>query len=68
MSKKTFLPEITENKKLANLSQVIDWGLDQANVPETWKTTQGEGITILVIATGFPTHDDIGDNALKGKK
>ena len=67
MSKKTFLPEITENKKLANLSQVIDWGLDQANVPETWKTTQGEGITILVIDTGFPTHDDIGDNALKGK-
>lgn len=67
MSKKTFLPEIKENKTVASLSQVVDWGLHQANVPATWKTTQGEGITILVIDTGFPTHDDIGDNAIKGK-
>ena len=67
MSKKTFLPEIKENKTVASLSQVIDWGLHQANVPATWKITQGEGIKILVIDTGFPTHDDIGDNAIKGK-
>ena len=66
MNEETYLPKVEVNETLASLSQVIDWGLRQANVPKTWQVTQGEGINILVIDTGFPDHIDIGDNAVRG--
>lgn len=66
MNEETYLPKIEVNDTLASLSQVVDWGLRQANVPKTWQVTQGEGINILVIDTGFPDHIDIGDNAVRG--
>lgn len=67
MDGKIYLPKIEINETLNSLSQVIDWGLRQSNVPETWKVTKGEGISVLVIDTGFPDHKDIGDNATRGK-
>ena len=63
----TRLPTIEINETMNSLSQVIDWGLRESNVPETWKITQGEGVTIMVIDTGFPDHIDIGDNAIRGE-
>jgi subtilisin family serine protease len=66
MYEKTYLPKVEVNDTFATLSQVVDWGLRQSNVPETWKITQGEGVEVLVIDTGFPTHVDIGDNAIEG--
>ena len=64
---KTTLPEYTINEELSTLSQRIDWGLKQLNVPATWSITKGEGITAMVIDTGHPVHPDIGDNAIPGK-
>ena len=67
MGIETYLPKIEINETLTSLSQRVDWGLLQSNVPNTWKVTQGEGITVMVIDTGFADHIDIGDNAVKGK-
>ena len=67
MEYETKLPEYSKNEELGSLSQRIDWGLRQLNVPSTWSVTKGEGITAMVIDTGHPVHPDIGDNAIKGK-
>ncbi len=67
MEYETKLPEYNKNEELGSLSQRIDWGLRQLNVPSTWSVTKGEGITAMVIDTGHPVHPDIGDNAIKGK-
>lgn len=31
-----------------------NWGVEYLRIPETWKTTRGEGVTVLVIDTGCP--------------
>ncbi len=67
MSENTYLPKIEVNETVGSLSQLVDWGLRQSNVPETWKVTQGEGITVMVIDTGFPSHIDIEENAIPGE-
>jgi subtilisin family serine protease len=67
MEYETKLPEYNKNEELGSLSQRIDWGLRQLNVPSTWSVTKGDGITAMVIDTGHPVHPDIGDNAIKGK-
>ena len=67
MEYETKLPEYNKNEELGSLSQRIDWGLRQLNVPSTWSVTKGEGITAMVIDTGHPVHPDIGDNAIEGK-
>ena len=64
---KTQLPTVEVNEELSSLSQRIDWGLKQLNVPATWSITKGEGVTAMVIDTGHPVHPDIGDNAIPGK-
>lgn len=61
------LPDFSVDEVFTGLTQSYDWGLKYANIPETWKVTQGEGITIAVIDTGMPDHLDIGDNAIEGK-
>ena len=67
MENETKLPEFEINETMNSLSQVIDWGLKQLNVPATWSITRGEGITAMVIDTGHPVHSDIADNAIEGK-
>ena len=61
---KTQLPKVDINEEMSTLSQRIDWGLRQLNVPSTWSVTKGKGITVMVIDTGHPVHPDIGDNAI----
>ena len=60
------LPKYIVHDTVSSLSQVIDWGLRQLNVPETWSITQGEGITVMVIDTGHPDHPDVSDNVSEG--
>jgi subtilisin family serine protease len=67
MEHETKLPKYEINEQLGSLSQRIDWGLRQLNVPKTWSITRGGGITVMVIDTGHPVHPDIGDNAIEGK-
>jgi subtilisin family serine protease len=63
------LPPFTCEPVFTPLSQSIDWGLRKLNIPEMWKTTRGEGVTVVVIDTGFPgtedhTHPDLENNAV----
>ena len=48
---KTQLPKVDINEEMSTLSQRIDWGLRQLNVPSTWSVTKGKGITVMVIDT-----------------
>lgn len=58
-NKDTFLFPYTVKKVVSTLSQSQGWQIKQLNVPETWKTTKGEGITVLVIDTGYTDHVDL---------
>ena len=61
------LPHFTVEKELQASFQQVDWGLKQLKIPEIWKTTQGEGVTVLVIDTGHPVHFDLSKNCIEGK-
>ena len=65
--KQVILPPHEPQYILSTLSQKQGWGIKQHNIPKTWTITQGEGMKAVVIDTGHPQHDDIGDNAIKGK-
>ena len=63
----TLLPHYTIEESMDSMSQVVDWGLRQLNVPDTWSVTRGEGIKVMVIDTGHPKdHPDLQLNVLKG--
>jgi subtilisin len=66
MRRKTTLPPVEVQEVLTVLMQQQGWGVKQLNVPELWKITQGEGVTIGVIDTGVPKHEDLDDNVLEG--
>lgn len=51
---------------VSTLSQKQGWGIKQCNVPSTWKVTEGEGETVMVIDTGWSDHNDLGENCVKG--
>lgn len=59
MKEDIFLYPFEVKKVLSTLSQSQGWGIKQLNVPETWKTTKGEGITVMVIDTGYTDHPDL---------
>jgi subtilisin family serine protease len=65
---KTYLPIVCLDDFVDNQnSQIIDWGIRQNKIPETWKSSKGEGIKIAVIDTGHVFHEDIGDNSIIGE-
>lgn len=63
-----FLPEddlIPVFKPFTQLSQSTDWGLMQANIPAAHKVTKGAGITVAILDTGAPNHNDVNPNLIK---
>lgn len=65
----TLPPFTVEPIDFVSLSQSVDWGLKKLKIPEIWKETQGEGVTIVIIDTGYPgtkgkPHPDLAENAL----
>ena len=62
-----FLPDYTVEEEFAAMSQLIDWGLKQSRIPETWKVSEGEGVRVLVIDTGHPVHSDLDANTEIGE-
>lgn len=41
------------------LGQQIDWGLRERKMPELWKRSQGEGVLVIILDTGVPSHRDL---------
>lgn len=71
MSEKVKLPDFTVDNTVYNLSQKVDWGINQMNIPQAWRKSKGDGITVAVLDTGHPEHFDLpnceeGYNALDG--
>lgn len=56
------LPPHEYTHVVSTLSQKQGWGIKQNNIPNTWQVTAGEGVTVMVIDTGAPEHDDINGN------
>lgn len=48
----------------SQINEVVDWGLQLMNIPEWWKQTQGENITVAVIDTGYEKHIDLEGNVI----
>jgi subtilisin family serine protease len=56
--------ELTPTFVIAALSEVQDWGISLVDIPDAWKRTKGAGITVAVLDTGGPDHEDLNDNLL----
>jgi subtilisin family serine protease len=67
MSGEVKLPEFTVEHVISTLSQKQDWGIVQHKIPNTWTVTSGEGMTAMVIDTGWSDHSDINGNSPKEK-
>ena len=39
----------------------VDWGVESYGIPELWKRTKGEGVTVAVIDTGISRHSALID-------
>lgn len=67
-NKEKWLPDykIERVGDFMTLSQTTPWNLRLNNIPDTWKITQGEGITIAVLDTGFSGHEDLKENESRG--
>jgi subtilisin family serine protease len=64
MKEKLLLPgdEIKHTGDIQTLSDIIDWGIIDFDVPKLWEKNKGEGISIMVCDTGIVDHEDLKDN------
>lgn len=56
------LPPYTVQQVLraSELSETIDWGLAQLGVPDVWRETEGQGVTVGIVDTGADfDHPDL---------
>lgn len=68
IDKISFLPDedLAPRFVVQALSEIADWGLVSTGIPEAHKYTKGEGITVAVLDTGVPNHNDLQGNILAG--
>jgi minor extracellular protease Epr len=64
MKKKLLLPgdEIKFTGDIQTLSDIIDWGIIDFDVPKLWTKNKGENISVMVCDTGIAEHEDLKDN------
>jgi minor extracellular protease Epr len=62
--KKYLLPgdQIIETGDIVTLSDIIDWGVIDIDVPKLWNKNKGENISVMVCDTGIIDHEDLKDN------
>lgn len=53
---------IKEVGDIQTLSDTIDWGIIDFQVPKLWKKNKGENVNIMVCDTGIIDHEDLKDN------
>ena len=64
------LPYIREDVHSLNTQspQQLGWELQKFNIPNLWKSTEGDGVTVAVIDTGCDfNHEDLKNNIIEGK-
>lgn len=54
--------EIIETGDIHTLSDIIDWGIIDFDVPKLWTKNKGENINIMVCDTGISDHEDLKNN------
>jgi subtilisin family serine protease len=69
MDKICLLPYTREEVlHMQDVKQKLGWEITSFNLPETWKLTEGEGVTVAVLDTGADLdHEDLACNLLQGK-
>jgi subtilisin family serine protease len=63
----SYLPpddHIIEIGELSVLSDRVDWGIIDFDVPKMWEKNQGENIIVMVCDTGITSHSDLDENIL----
>jgi subtilisin family serine protease len=55
---------IIEIGELSVLSDRIDWGIIDFDVPKMWERNQGENTIVMVCDTGIISHSDLDENIL----
>lgn len=63
------LPYVKEDIfHMQSSAQQIGWHISSFNLPELWKITEGEGVTVAVIDSGCDlSHPDLVENLVEGK-
>jgi len=69
MEKISLLPYFREEVlNMQDVKQKMGWEITSFDLPETWKSTQGEGVKVAVLDTGADLdHEDLVCNLLEGK-
>jgi minor extracellular protease Epr len=64
MKDKLLLPgdEVKYTGDIQTLSDIIDWGMIDFDVPKLWGKNKGENISVMVCDTGITDHEDLKDN------
>lgn len=64
MKENFLLPDdkVIETGDVATLSDIIDWGIIDIDVPKLWNKNKGDNISVMVCDTGIIDHQDLKDN------
>jgi len=59
--------QVIETGDIQTLSDTINWGLIDVDIPKLWEKNKGDNINIMVCDTGITDHVDLIDNILFDK-
>jgi subtilisin len=64
MKENLLLPgdEIKYTGDIQTLSDIIDWGMIDFDIPKLWNKNKGENISVMVCDTGIIDHEDLKEN------
>jgi subtilisin family serine protease len=64
MKENLLLPgdEIKYTGDIQTLSDIIDWGIIDFDIPKLWNKNKGENISVMVCDTGITDHEDLKEN------
>lgn len=54
--------EVITTGPINKLSEIIDWGVIDIEVPKLWQKNKGDNISIMVCDTGISDHEDLKNN------
>lgn len=64
MQENFLLPDdkVIETGDIQTLSDIIDWGIIDFDVPKLWVKNKGENVNVMVCDTGISDHEDLKNN------